>query len=125
MVHADLMSIVSGYKTKEEERQLLDTARRFCDKQYEVDVPARTMTSILDECGVSGIDFLSLDVEGYELNVLKGLDLNKYCPRFILIETEEKSLVDDYLKGRYDFVTKLSPHDYLYKHVSLQEEGLR
>ena len=32
------------------------------------------------------IDFLSLDVEGYEYNVLKGLNLNKYKPKYILIE---------------------------------------
>jgi len=32
------------------------------------------------------IDFLSLDVEGYELNVLKGLNFNKYKPKYMLIE---------------------------------------
>mgnify|MGYP001265942633 CR=1 FL=1 len=32
------------------------------------------------------IDFLSIDVEGNELNVLKGFDLKKYKPTIVLLE---------------------------------------
>ncbi|MBI4245098.1 MAG: FkbM family methyltransferase, partial [Planctomycetes bacterium] len=32
------------------------------------------------------IDFLSIDVEGTELDVLRGLNLGKYRPRLILLE---------------------------------------
>ena len=32
------------------------------------------------------IDFLSIDVEGNELNVLKGLNFKKYRPKIISIE---------------------------------------
>ena len=45
-----------------------------------------TLDSILEENGVSRIDFLSIDVEGTELDVLKGLDLQRYRPRLILLE---------------------------------------
>ena len=45
-----------------------------------------TLDSILAENHVSGIDLLSIDVEGTELDVLKGLDLNRYRPRLILLE---------------------------------------
>ena len=38
------------------------------------------------------IDFLSIDVEGNELEVLKGLDLNKYSPKIIVIEYLDFSL---------------------------------
>lgn len=117
IIYADLMSIVAGHKTKQGEAHCLNSARRYCEEQFEFEASARTMTSILDECGVRNIDFLSLDVEGYELNVLRGLDLNKYHPDFILVEAENRELFDEYLKGRYIFVEKLSPHDYLYKHV--------
>jgi len=118
IIYADLMSIVAGHKTKQEEEQFLCSAKQFCEKQFELEVPARTMTSILDECNVKDIDFMSLDVEGYELNVLKGLDLNKYQPSLLLIEAEGKELLEAHLKGRYVFVEKLSDHDYLYKHIS-------
>ena len=53
-----------------------------------VEVPARTLESILDEYHTKDrvIDFLSLDTEGYELNILKGLNLDKYRPKYMLIE---------------------------------------
>ena len=34
----------------------------------------------------SKIDFLTIDVEGYEMNVLKGFDIKKYSPDLIVIE---------------------------------------
>lgn len=55
-----------------------------------VKVKTNTLEKILDEyCNVN-IDFLSLDTEGYELEILKGLNLNKYRPNFMLIEVYNK-----------------------------------
>lgn len=55
-----------------------------------VKVKTNTLEKILDEyCNVN-IDFLSLDTEGYELEILKGLNLNKYRPKFMLIEVYNK-----------------------------------
>jgi len=54
-----------------------------------VSVPARTLNSILSEhlpAGVT-IDFLSVDVEGAELDVLRGLDLSRFPIRIIVAET--------------------------------------
>jgi len=50
-------------------------------------VKAITLEKILDE-NLNGrtINFLSLDTEGYELPILKGLNLEKYRPKYILIE---------------------------------------
>jgi len=45
-----------------------------------------TLDSILEENAVGRIDFLSIDVEGTELDVLKGFDLDRYRPRLILLE---------------------------------------
>jgi len=53
-----------------------------------VKVKATTLEIILDKYKDFDveIDLLSLDTEGYELNILKGLNLKKYRPRFLLIE---------------------------------------
>lgn len=45
-----------------------------------------TLDSILDANSVERIDFLSIDVEGTELDVLRGLNLERYRPRLILLE---------------------------------------
>ena len=49
-------------------------------------VHVSTLTNLLDIQPIPNIDFLSLDVEGYEYSVLTGLDFNKYKPTYLLIE---------------------------------------
>jgi FkbM family methyltransferase len=51
-----------------------------------IQVQLKTLDSILKENEISQIDFLSLDVEKFELEVLEGFDLAKWKPRLILIE---------------------------------------
>jgi len=66
-----------------------------------VPTPAKTLESILVKHGISKVDFFSLDVEGYELEVLKGIDLNNFEITYILIEVNlsEYTLkeIEDYL----------------------------
>lgn len=66
-----------------------------------VSVPATTLNRILKERNVSHVDFLSLDVEGYELEVLKGIDFPTTNISYILIEVNIKDYtlkeLDDYL----------------------------
>jgi FkbM family methyltransferase len=61
-------------------------------------VKAVTLEFILDSQNITNnIDFLSLDTEGYELNILKGLNLDKYRPNYMLIEVYKKDYDDIYL----------------------------
>lgn len=55
-----------------------------------VKVRAQTLESILETQHIDNIDFLSLDTEGYELNILNGLNLDKYRPNYMLIEIYSK-----------------------------------
>ncbi len=57
-----------------------------------IKVEAATLESILDKAELTDIDLLTLDTEGYELEVLKGLNLEKYKPSYMLIEVYK----DDY-----------------------------
>jgi FkbM family methyltransferase len=51
------------------------------------EVPAMTLDEILTDAGApSPIDFVSIDVENHELEVLDGFDLERWRPRLILIE---------------------------------------
>ena len=55
---------------------------------------SRRLTSILDQSKYKDqkIDFLNIDVEGADFEVLQSLDLNKYSPELICIEVIEKDL---------------------------------
>ena len=78
----------------------------------------RTLSSIIDEVGIgSRINLLSLDVEGFELDVLRGLDLSRHCPDFILIETRKPEVIKDFLCSHYEFVRPLSHHDFLFRNL--------
>ncbi|MFA6476203.1 MAG: FkbM family methyltransferase [Candidatus Paceibacterota bacterium] len=78
-------------------------------KCREIIVPARTIQSIIDDQIADGgdkkIDLFIADVEGYELEVLKGLDFLKNSPTYILVEIQN----DDKLQRISDF---LSPQGY-------------
>lgn len=63
-----------------------------------IDVPIRTLDSILEEAGaLPGFDFLSIDVEGHEIEVLSGFDIHRWKPRLILLEDH----VSDLAKHRF------------------------
>ncbi len=79
-----------------------------------VTVPARTLTAVLIDAAIAHIDLLSLDVEGYELQVLQGLDLGRFRPRYILVEARSVATVDALLASRYDRIEQMSVHDFLY-----------
>ena len=65
----------------------------------EIKVPGRTLNSLLEEVGVNQIDLLSIDVEGAELQVLKGFDMQKYRPKLVLLEDKHLYLTKHhYLK---------------------------
>ena len=49
-------------------------------------VPVRTLDSVLVAAGVTAIDFLSTDVEGLEVDVLRGLSFDRFRPNLILLE---------------------------------------
>jgi FkbM family methyltransferase len=64
-----------------------------------IDVPVRTLDDILAEaCAPQPIDLLSVDVEGHELDVLRGFDFSRWQPRLILLE---------------DHVTSTAKHHFL------------
>lgn len=79
-------------------------------------IAVRTLTSILDEIQPKEIDFFSLDVEGYEINVLQGLDFEKYKPKIIVIECHGDTItpVHKILSPLYTMDNKISDRDYIY-----------
>src|SRR5690606_4763100 len=73
----------------------LSTAEsRFVERYQEegknvsvLEVPVRTLTDVLNEHAPGTIHFLKVDVEGFERQVLEGLDLGRYRPWILVIES--------------------------------------
>lgn len=53
-------------------------------------VKKRTLNTIFSKNDVDHIDILSIDIEGYEVAALQGLNLQKYRPTAIVIESDSK-----------------------------------
>jgi FkbM family methyltransferase len=67
-----------------------------------IKVPVRALDDILSEAGAPiPLDLLSIDVEGLEIDVLRGLALERWRPRLILVE---------------DLAMNLRLHRYLRRH---------
>src|SRR3954463_7348516 len=67
--------------------------------QAVIEVPVTTLDSVLEQAGTQPrFDFLSIDVEGHEIEVLRGFSIARWRPQLILLE---------------DHVADLSKHRYL------------
>jgi FkbM family methyltransferase len=84
-------------------------SRLYSKPKMVINVKVRTLNSIISDYNknhpqmpVCHIDVVTVDVEGNELNVLKGLDLAKYQPKVILVEECDANdkRVHDYLSSR-------------------------
>jgi FkbM family methyltransferase len=120
MRHGGLMSVVAGARgTEEDDRAWVSQAFALgLEHEYTVEVPARTLDDVIVAAGDPTVDLLSLDVEGYEPEVLRGLDLAARGPRRMLIEVRDpttgKAPIDALIGDHYDDGVMLSPFDVLY-----------
>jgi FkbM family methyltransferase len=83
---------------------------------FKFSAKAETLTQVLNMANAPKlVDFMSLDVEGAEIEVLCGIDFTRYCFRLMLIETNEFEKINNFLlKENYKCIRKFSNHDYLF-----------
>lgn len=82
----------------------------------EIRVTKRTLDRILKEADVSRIDFITIDVEGHELEVLRGFTVDVFQPRIIIVE-DNSNQVDNriltHLEDRgYVFIRRTGVNDW-------------
>jgi FkbM family methyltransferase len=93
------LDTLSFVETTESHRQRIGSRKGVIEQ---VVVPARTLRSLLDEVGLTAIDWMSVDVEGGELEVLRGASLDSVRPRVIVVEDNSRGIdpeVPKYLAG--------------------------
>lgn len=94
-------------------------------KVVEFGAVAKPLNALLEAADAPrNIDFLSLDVEGAELDVLRGIDHSRYRFRFILTESRDMDRISRFLSDQgYRFVRKLSGQDYLFESIDETNAG--
>ena len=64
------------------------------------------------------IDLLSLDVEGAEIEVLKGINHKQFRFKFICVECRDIAKLETFLNlNNYKIIEQLSTHDYLFQDI--------
>jgi FkbM family methyltransferase len=76
----------------------------------------RRLDNVLLEHGITQVDFMSIDVEGFELEVLKGLDFQKVRVDVLIVENDRTPFGDEtirrYLRSKgYRHIARLSGDD--------------
>lgn len=115
--YGDLMTVVpQAQAAPEAKTRFAEMRAHFLPdcQPFRFKAPARTLSSLLDEhTPGQTVDLLSLDVEGYELEALRGLDLSRHRPGFICVETWNKPAVDALLTPFYVEVAVLHSREHL------------
>ena len=83
-------------------RSVADEAGRFGASYKTVRMPMRRLDRLVAEAGFTRIDFLKVDVEGAEDEVLAGLDLGKIRPRIVVVEAVNPGNPDGTKPGAWD-----------------------
>lgn len=124
-IDCNAMSFIKGSIDNEDEwvRQGQESQKIVAKK---IVVPARTLQSIIDEYKgktdfYGKIDLMVVDVEGYELEVLKGLDFEKNHPVHILVEAhtiEKLKVIKEFLAQKnYRLLDEMGHKDYLFENI--------
>ena len=81
--------------------QLSTIKKEYANKSFQgniktKEINSKTLTSVLNDSKFKGkkIDFLDIDVEGADIDVLESLDFHKYSPELICVEVIEKNNED-------------------------------
>ena len=85
-------------------------------------VPCISLNDLLTKYNAPvDIDFISLDTEGSELDILKAFDFDKYKVKFIACEHNDETEVKGYRQPIYDLLSSKG-YDRIWTHLSAQDD---
>jgi len=91
-----------------------DFVRGRENEVQDLKIPTITLNKLLEREGVKKIDFLSLDIEGFELAALNGFDIQKYRPDLVCVEIQKElgaRLQEYFARNNYRLVEAYIPFD--------------
>ena len=121
IIYSNLMSTPLGLESDiHNPAEHAELGKQFLDKtedNFIFGALAKTLNELMIQSNAPHMmDLLSLDVEGAEIEVLKGIDHTDYRFKFLCIESRSKEKLEIYLKTvGYQLIETLSFHDYLFE----------
>jgi len=109
--------MLSGIESTYDERHKLrieNTINQFGGDFRKIEVPCITILSIIDNENIEYVDFLSIDTEGNELNILKSFPFSRLKPKVIVVENNFRDL----------FVYKLMKDNGYLKCMTLESDDI-
>ena len=97
-------NIMSSLTSLKPDERLVEAHEHIINESYKVEVEVETLPNILEIAGYpTKIDFISVDTEGTELDVLKGFDFDKYDVTLFVVENnyDDKEIGDYMLSKGY------------------------
>lgn len=82
-----------GYNLKDDLRNT-DLFNKIKNTLTEVSVSCKKLDSFLNENEIDSIDVFITDAEGHDFIIFNQLDLSKYSPKFIIVESHTLSQID-------------------------------
>jgi FkbM family methyltransferase len=88
-------SLAHGLSTLEPTKENLERIEVNNFTYRKVEVIAKTLDAMLAETNVKKVDVISIDVEGHEVEALKGFSINKWKPTVLIIEDNSMFTSDE------------------------------
>ncbi len=121
IIYSNLMSTAPGLESDlKDPMEHAKTGKQYLSEtedNFVFGALAKPLNEILIEARAPRqIDFLSLDVEGAEIEVLKGIDHNQFRFTYMCIESRGIEKIEHFLNEKgYEMIEKITFHDYIFK----------
>ena len=74
------------------------------DQQKEIEIEAYRLADLLTSKNFENPDYLNIDTEGNEMDVLEGIDFNKVKPKLVTIEENDFSKISNFKSQKASFM---------------------
>ena len=125
-IYSDLMTVSTKVNDRIAEEHAKEGLKFMKTENYHFLSPAKTLSSIIDAYNIQKVDLLSLDLEGYEIEALKGAELERQIIKNILVEHPDFYSIKNFMEAHsYKYVQSLSDNDHLFSIACETHKDLR